>query len=83
LSKFRPLRLPRGVLFFKGRCLCSSSITGKEWPCSGYHQVGVFGSGLLVGAQFVLIQVSAGTLGSNGNGNPYQWQLSGPIISVN
>jgi hypothetical protein len=51
---------------------------------SGYIiYVGVFGSGLVVGAQFVLIQESAGSLGSNGNGNPYQWEFSGPILGVN
>jgi hypothetical protein len=45
--------------------------------------IGLFGPGLATGSQFVLIQESAGSLGSNGNGNPYQWQVNGPIISVN
>jgi hypothetical protein len=66
--------------------LVPSAIPGvlEGTDSSGYIiYVGLFGSGLVVGAQFVLIQESAGSLGSNGNGNPYQWQISGPIISVN
>jgi hypothetical protein len=51
---------------------------------SGYIiYVGILGSGLLAGSQFVVIQESAGSLGANGNGNPYQWEIGGQIISVN
>ena len=66
--------------------LVPSAIPGvlEGTDTSGYIiYVGVFGSGLVVGAQFVEIQESAGSLGSNRNGNPYQWQVSGTIISVN
>ncbi len=66
--------------------LVPSAIPGvlEGTDTSGYIiYLGVFGSGLAAGAQFVLIQESAGSLGSNGNGNPYQWKISGPIISVN
>jgi hypothetical protein len=42
--------------------------------------VGLYGSGVVLGAQFVLIQESPG---SSGNGNLNQWEISGPIISLN
>jgi hypothetical protein len=66
--------------------LTTSPIPGvlQGTDTSGYIiYVGLAGAGLVPGAQFVLIQESAGTLGSSGNGNPYQWEVAGPIISVN
>ncbi len=65
--------------------LTTSPIPGliKGTDSSGYIiYVGVAGSGLVPGAHFVIIQEAAGSLGSNGNGNPYQWEIAGPIISV-
>ncbi len=51
---------------------------------SGYTiYFGLFGSGLVAGAQFIQIQESAGSLGASGNGNPFQWNISNQIISVN
>jgi hypothetical protein len=54
--------------------LTSSAIPGfvGGTDTSGYIiYVGLAGSGLNAGAQFILIQESAGMLGANGNGNPY------------
>jgi hypothetical protein len=66
--------------------LTSSAIPGliAGTDTSGYIvYLGLLGSGLVAGAQFILIQESAGTLGSNGNGSPFQWDIGAPISSVN
>lgn len=65
--------------------LTASAISGviEGTDTSGYIiYVGLSGSGLVAGAQFILIQEAAGSLGANGNGNPYQWNVGAPITSV-
>ncbi len=44
--------------------------------------VGLRGAGLQVGASIVQIQVQLGSQGLNGNGNPQQWQIGSPLLSV-
>jgi hypothetical protein len=66
--------------------LTQSAIPGlpEGTDTSGYiDYVGLSGSGLVAGAQFIQIQESAGSLGANGNGNSFQWNIGSPIISVN
>jgi hypothetical protein len=66
--------------------LTPSAIPGllEGTDTSGYTiYLGLFGSGLIAGAQFVQIQESAGSLGASGHGNPFQWNIGNQIISVN
>jgi hypothetical protein len=43
---------------------------------------GLYGSGLVPGAAFVVIQQAEGSLGTNGNGGLSQWNFGYPITSV-
>ena len=65
--------------------LTTSAVPGliEGTDTSGYIiYVGLAGSGLVLGARFVLIRESAGSLGSSGNGDPYQWDVGSQILSM-
>jgi hypothetical protein len=48
---------------------------------TGYEILaGLYGPSVSTGSYLVVIQLSLGSLGLNGNGNPNQWQLNGPLI---
>jgi hypothetical protein len=50
---------------------------------SGYIvYAGLFGAGLVPGAEFVVLQQAEGSLGSNGNGGLSQWNIGSPITRV-